>query len=118
MFVEFARGDFLSEEGEFILDGGVGEVVWNPLGELADVEVGGLAAGGLCQIDGAVDIHGDGDGVFEERFAGDEGSLEAVGRGEGFGCCVADRGQGEEEADALHGWAKYVAWAGGFAKEI
>ena len=79
--------ELLPEEGELVLDGGMRDVFRDPavVVELADIEIGGFAAGGFGDVDGAIHVHGNGDGVLKERLFSDEGAFEAVGGGEGLG---------------------------------
>jgi hypothetical protein len=66
----FAGGELAFEEGFFFFDTGEGDVVGDPLGVLADVEVGDFAAGGGGDVDAALGIDGDGDGVGDVEGAG------------------------------------------------
>jgi hypothetical protein len=86
---EALTGDVFAEEAALVLDGGVGEILDDPVHDFADVEVGLLAAGGLGDVDRAVDIDGHGDRIAEHGLAGDQRADQAVltrvalrGRGE------------------------------------
>ncbi len=56
------------------LDGGKGDIVLDPavLSELADIQIGGFAAGGLGDVNGAIDINGDGDRIPDEWLLDNE----------------------------------------------
>ena len=106
---EALGGDVLAEEAALVLDGGVREVVDHPVHDFADVEVGLLAAGGLGDVDRAVDIDGHGDRIAEHRLAGDQRADEAVltrmalrGRGEG--------GEQREEGEWSEGLHEFRAY--------
>ena len=77
----------LLEKRSFLLNRGQSHIARHPaeFHELADVEVGFLAAGGFRDVDRAVHIHRDGNRVFQQGLLGDERAREAVRGGEGFG---------------------------------
>ena len=82
----FAGGELAFEEGFFFFDAGEGDVVGDPLGVLADVEVGNFAAGGGGDVDAALGIDGDSDGIGDVEGAGPAVEFEGGFDGCGLGC--------------------------------